>query len=92
MQAMCLGVPGQILDLFNEGESFMGTVDFIGVQRKVCFDALPDVAAGEYVLVHVGFGLAKLDEQNALQTIELMKGMGSYEEEFGPGFTGKPRS
>ncbi len=89
---MCLGVPGQILDLFNEGESFMGTVDFIGVQRKVCFDALPDVAAGEYVLVHVGFGLAKLDEQNALQTIELMKGMGSYEEEFGPGFTGKPRS
>ena len=89
---MCLGVPGQILDLFNEGESFMGTVDFIGVQRKVCFDALPDVAAGEYVLVHVGFGLAKLDEQNALQTIELMKGMGSYEEEFGPGFSGKPRS
>ena len=89
---MCLGVPGQILDLFNQGESFMGTVDFIGVQRKVCFDALPDVAAGEYVLVHVGFGLAKLDEQNALQTIELMKGMGSYEEEFGPGFAGRPRS
>ncbi len=83
---MCLGVPGQILDLFTEGESLMGTVDFIGVQRKVCFDALPDVSAGEYVLVHVGFGLAKLDEENALQTIELMKGMGSYDDEFGPGF------
>ncbi len=87
---MCLGVPGLILDLFNEGESLMGTVDFIGVQRKVCFDALPDVTAGEYVLVHVGFGLAKLDEENALQTIELMRGMGSYEDELGLGFAGKP--
>ncbi|MDA8208383.1 MAG: HypC/HybG/HupF family hydrogenase formation chaperone [Actinomycetota bacterium] len=89
---MCLGVPGQILDLFTEGESLMGTVDFIGVQRKVCFDALPDVSVGEYVLVHVGFGLAKLDEENALQTIELMRGMGSYEDEFGPGFAHRANS
>ena len=92
VQAMCLGVPGQNLDLCNEGESFMGSVGFIGVQPKVCFCALPDVPAGEYVLVHVGFGLAKLDEQNALQNIELIKGIGSYEDQFGPGYAKRAKS
>ncbi len=62
----------------------MGTVDFIGIRRKVCFASLPDVAVGDYVLVHVGFGLARLDEENAIRTIALMRELGVLEEELGP--------
>ncbi len=81
---MCLGVPGQIVELFQEGVTLMGTVDFIGIRRKVCFASLPDVAVGDYVLVHVGFGLARLDEENAIRTIALMRELGVLEEELGP--------
>ncbi len=80
---MCLGIPGQILELWPESEVLMGNVDFIGVQRKVCFASLPDVEVGEYVLVHVGFALARLDEENALETIKLMRDLGVFEEELG---------
>lgn len=80
---MCLGVPGQILELWPESEVLMGTVDFIGVRRKVCFASLPEVHIGEYVLVHVGFALARLDEENALDTIQLMRDLGVFDDELG---------
>ncbi len=82
---MCLGIPGQIVSLWPESEVLMGNVDFIGVQRKVCFASLPEVAVGDYVLVHVGFALARLDEENALETIKLMRDLGVFDDELGAG-------
>ncbi|MDA8373504.1 MAG: HypC/HybG/HupF family hydrogenase formation chaperone [Actinomycetota bacterium] len=81
---MCLGVPGRVEELWKEHEILMGRVDFVGVERKVCFAALPEVQVGEYVLVHVGFGLARLEEENALKTLELMRDLGVLEDELGP--------
>ncbi len=81
---MCLGIPGRIVDLWPEPGVLMGNVDFIGVQRKVCFASLPQVDVGDYVLVHVGFALARLDEENALETIKLMRDLGVFDDELGP--------
>lgn len=82
---MCLGIPGQILELHLESDVKMGMVDFDGVKRKVCFGALPEVEVGDYVLVHVGFALAKLDEDTARETWELFTDMGVVEGELGLG-------
>ncbi len=84
---MCLGVPGQVMELWTESEVIMGTVDFIGIRRKVCFASLPEVRVGEYVLVHVGFALARLDEDHALETIQLMRDLGIFEDELGVGLS-----
>lgn len=80
---MCLGVPGQIIDLRDEPNVKMGTVDFVGVRRDVCFASLPDVEVGDYVLVHVGFALTKLDPDTANQTLDLFREMGVLEDELG---------
>jgi hydrogenase expression/formation protein HypC len=58
----------------------MGRVDFGGVARTVCLEHVPDVVPGEYVLVHVGFALAKLDEQEARRVFELLAELGQLEE------------
>ena len=81
---MCLGVPGMILELRDEPGVKMGTVDFVGVRRNVCFASLPDVEVGDYVLVHVGFALTKLDPDTANQTLELFRSLGILEDELGP--------
>ncbi|HEY3499599.1 MAG TPA: HypC/HybG/HupF family hydrogenase formation chaperone [Polyangiaceae bacterium] len=62
---MCLSVPGRVVELRNDGELPMGKVDFGGVAREVCLAYVPDVRIGEYVLVHVGFALSKLDAGEA---------------------------
>lgn len=81
---MCLGVPGRVIELHEEAKVKMGMVDFAGVRRGVCFGALPEVEVGDYVLVHVGFALAKLDEVTANQTFDLFRSMGVIDEELGP--------
>jgi len=70
---MCLGVPGRIVDIAEEAGVLMGRVEFGGVARKVCLAHVPDVAVGEYVLVHVGFALSKLDEAEAHRVFELLR-------------------
>jgi hydrogenase expression/formation protein HypC len=66
---MCLGVPGRVLERGDEG---LAKVDFGGVRRSVSIAFTPDVEPGEWVLVHVGFALAKLDEREAQRTLQLL--------------------
>jgi hydrogenase expression/formation protein HypC len=73
---MCLGIPGQVLE---RGEDGLARVDFGGVRRSVSVAFTPDVEPGEWVLVHVGFALAKLDEEEARRTLELIDA--AFEEE-----------
>jgi hydrogenase expression/formation protein HypC len=80
---MCLGVPGRVVDVAEEAGVLMGRVDFGGVARKVCLSHVPDVQVGEYVLVHVGFALSKLDELEAKRVFELLTELGQLEE-LGP--------
>lgn len=77
---MCLGVPGRVVEIAEEGGLLMGRVDFGGVARKVCLSHVPEVQVGEYVLVHVGFALSRLDEVEAKRVFELLTELGQLED------------
>ena len=74
---MCLGVPGKVLSIEeNAVDMPMGVVSFAGITKEVCFAYTPDIKVGEYVLVHVGFAISKLDEDHALEVFRTLKEMG----------------
>lgn len=78
---MCLGIPGRILDVRDEGGMAMGHVDFGGVRRDVCLAYVSDeVQPGDYVVVHVGFAISKVNEAEARRTFELLREMSQLEE------------
>jgi hydrogenase expression/formation protein HypC len=77
---MCLGVPGKVVDVVEEAGVLMGRVDFGGVARKVCLAHVPNIQVGEYVLVHVGFALSRLDEEEAKRVYELLVEIGQLED------------
>jgi len=77
---MCLAVPGRVMDVSGDGETRMGRVDFSGVTREACLAYVPEVAPGDYVLVHVGFAIARIDEQAARETLEALAEIGQLEE------------
>lgn len=81
---MCLALPGQVVSLQEGGPVTLGLVDFDGTQREVCFASIPDVAVGDYVIVHVGFAIARIDEASALETLQMFRDLGLLEEELGP--------
>ncbi len=63
---MCLGVPGKVVEIGGEQRGLpMGRVEFGGVLREVCLAYVPDIAVGDYVLVHVGFAISKMNESEA---------------------------
>jgi hydrogenase expression/formation protein HypC len=66
---VCLAIPGKVLSIRDN----LATVDIAGVKRDVSIDLLDDVTEGDYVLVHVGFALQKIDEQEALETLEIFQ-------------------
>ncbi len=63
--AMCLGIPGKVLETYRENDVLMGKVDFSGIRKGVCLEHVPQARPGDYVLVHVGFALSVLDEEEA---------------------------
>lgn len=72
---MCLGIPGRVVETFREHGILMGKVDFGGVSKRVCLDHVQEVVPGEYVLVHVGFALARIDEAEAQRVFDFLDGM-----------------
>jgi hydrogenase expression/formation protein HypC len=81
---MCLALPGRVVELREGGSVLLGTVDFDGTRREVCFASVPDVAVGEYVIVHVGFALARVDQDQARETLAMFRDMGLLDDELGP--------
>lgn len=69
---MCLAIPGKVLSIDRTTEPLMGKVSFGGIQKQVCLDWTPDVSEGEYVVVHVGFAISKMDEEEAGETLRLI--------------------
>ena len=80
---MCLGIPGKIVEIHEANGLQMGTIDFGGVTREVCLAYVPEAKVGDYTVVHVGFALNLLDEEEALETLDLLKQVGSFAEETG---------
>jgi hydrogenase expression/formation protein HypC len=83
---MCLAVPGRVLSIAEVDGALMGEVDFGGLRKDVCLQYIPDAAVDEYVVVHVGFAIQRLDEQSARDTLADFERMGILEQEFGDGF------
>lgn len=73
---MCLGVPGRITEVWSEGGKLMAHATFVGETRRVCLNYLPELAVGDYIIVHAGFALTKLDVGEAAKTVEMMREYG----------------
>jgi hydrogenase expression/formation protein HypC len=74
---MCLAVPGRVLESRDVGPNRIAKVAFGGVTRQVYLDFVPEAGVGDYVIVHVGFAISKIDEAEAQRTYELLEEMGA---------------
>jgi len=74
---MCLAVPGKVMESRDVGPNRIAKVVFGGVTRQVYLDFVPEAQVGDYVLVHVGFAISKIDEEEARRTYELLEEMGA---------------
>lgn len=80
---MCLAIPGLVVELHESASTVFGTVDFDGTCREVCFASIPDITVGEYVIVHVGFALARIDEGSAQETLQMFRDLDILDDELG---------
>ncbi|MEJ7691134.1 MAG: HypC/HybG/HupF family hydrogenase formation chaperone [Nocardioidaceae bacterium] len=79
-------MPGRVISIEERDMTPMAEVDFGGVKKDVCLQYIPDITIGEYVMVHVGFAIQRMDEAAALETLANFEKLGILEEEFGDGF------
>ncbi len=77
---MCLGIPGKVVETYDEHDVRMGKVEFGGVFRRVCLEHVPEVRPGDYVLVKVGFALQRVDEAEAQRVFQFLKEMEQLDE------------
>lgn len=80
---MCLGVPGKVIEIYTVNELKMGKVDFGGVVREACLEYLPEVNIGDYTIVHVGFAISLLSEEEAQASLDTLREIADIEEELG---------
>ncbi len=79
---MCLAVPGRVLSIEDADPAFRtGSVDFCGIRKTVNLAFTPEVVAGDFVLVHVGFAITRVDEEEAARTYSYLAEIGALEEE-----------
>ena len=77
---MCLAIPGKVVQTYAEHDVLMGKVDFSGVTKRVCLAHVPEAKVGDYVLVHVGFALQCIDEEEAKKVFEFLEKMNQLDE------------
>ena len=78
---MCLAIPGKIIEIHEAGGLRSGRVQFGGIVRQVSLDFVPEAGVGDYVMVHVGFAICKVEEEEARRTYDLLKQIGALAEE-----------
>lgn len=77
---MCLGIPGKVVETYEEHGILMAKVSFEGVSKKICLAHVPEAKPGDYVLVHVGFALSKIDEGEAREVFAFLEEMNQLDE------------
>ena len=77
---MCLGIPGEIVDVREEQGLRLGRVRFAGITRDVCLACVPDAGPGDYVLVHVGFAISTIDAEEAARSYRILEELGQIGE------------
>lgn len=82
--AVCLAIPGKILEIQEQGPLRAARVQFGGIVRQVSLNFVPEAGLGDYVMVHVGFAISRVDESEAQRTYKLLEEMGALETELPP--------
>jgi hydrogenase expression/formation protein HypC len=70
---MCLGIPGRVAETYAQNDLPMAKVEFGGIRKEVCLAYVPEAAVGDYVIVHVGFAISQVDEEEAAEIFEYLK-------------------
>jgi hydrogenase expression/formation protein HypC len=79
---MCLGIPGKITEIYEEDSLQMAKINFGGIVKEVCLAYTPEAKVGDYALIHVGFAISLMDEEEARETLKLMKEVADFEHEI----------
>ena len=87
---MCLAIPGKIIEIFDENKLKMGRIDYSGTINNACLEFVPEVAVGQYAIVHAGFAISVIDEDEARKTLELWDEMKKRSAEEGLDIFGVP--
>jgi hydrogenase expression/formation protein HypC len=77
---MCLAIPGKVTEIYREHEVLMGKIDFGGVMKSACLEHVPEARVNDYVLVHVGFALSRIDEAEAKRVFEFLRELDGLDE------------
>jgi hydrogenase expression/formation protein HypC len=81
---MCLAIPGKVISVEDSGLTRVAKVQFGGITRTASLDFVPEAGVGDYVLVHVGFAISKIDEEEARKTLEDLQTLANLQDELGP--------
>jgi hydrogenase expression/formation protein HypC len=79
---MCLAIPGKLTDIYEKDNLRMAKIDFGGIVKEVCLAYVPEAKIGEYALIHVGFAISLMDEEEAQETLKLLQEVSNFEEEL----------
>ncbi len=79
---MCLAVPGKIIETYESGGLRMGKLDFGGVTREACLAYVPEAQVGDYAVIHVGFAISRLSEEEARATLEAFQEIANLESDL----------
>jgi hydrogenase expression/formation protein HypC len=77
---MCLGIPGKIVEIHEQDGLRMGRVEFGGIVKEACLDYTPEAQIGDYVLVHVGFAISRVDEAEAQEVFDYLRQIEAFGE------------
>jgi hydrogenase expression/formation protein HypC len=79
---MCLGIPGKITDIYQKDSLRMAKIDFGGIIKEACLEYTPEASVGDYALIHVGFAISLMDEEEAQETLKLIREVIEIENEI----------
>ncbi len=87
---MCLAIPGKVVEIFEENGLKMGKLDYAGTINSACLEYVPDVQVGQYAIVHAGFAISIIDEEEARRTYEVWDELVEAAAEEGTDIFGMP--
>lgn len=79
---MCLAIPGKITQIYQKDSLHMAKIDFGGISREICLAYTPEAKVGDYALIHVGFAISLMDEDEAQETLKLIREVTGFENEI----------
>ena len=79
---MCLAIPGKITEIYQKDTLRMAKIDFGGIAKEICLAYTPEAKVGDYALIHVGFAISLMDEEEAQETLKLIKEVAEFENEI----------